>query len=82
MKKPRGPKRWSKLSQREQYRLRYRRAKWRAKHDARYISEAHGFLTLRNRLGLTQREMATRYNVSLRSYKRWEAGQSARRRTK
>ncbi len=75
MTKPRGPKRWSKLTKRQQYRLRYRRAKWRSELPT-YAASAELFRIRRDREGISQAEMAQKVGVSLRSYKRYESGQS------
>lgn len=74
--KPRGPRRWSLLSPRQQYRLRHRRAKWLAETEKSYVNYARGIREVRKAKGMSQREMSAIMKVSLRQYKRWEAGQS------
>ena len=74
--KPRGPKRWSLLSPRQQYRLRHKRAKWRSESDRQYKKKGTELRELRNFQQKTQREMAEKLGVSLRQYKRYEAGES------
>lgn len=75
-KQPQGTKKWSLLTPKQQTQLKYQRAKWRATRLMAYMNFAREVKRAREARGLSQAEMAKQLRVCLRTFKRYEAGQS------